>query len=462
VVKASLQTRDGGSGGTGTVPPALDFLIDRIGTAGDGTATAPGGSAIHIPFTLPGERVTAPWQGGARANYDTITLASPDRVVPPCPHFGVCGGCALQHWADAPYAAWKAGLVRQALSRAGFAEPVVSALVRTPPGARRRMDFAVRRSADGVRLGLHEAGSAMIADLEVCPVLHPALAALIAPLRQLMPTLAGLRKSADIAANLLANGADLLIRADGPATAPDRMKLAAFAEAQGVARIAWAVGTGASETAAQLRVPRVTFSGAAVSPPPGAFLQASEAGEHAIQRAVLDGLPARMGARGLIVELYAGIGTLSFPLAAHGRVRAFEGNAAAAAALRQAAGGTRVDAIHRDLARQPLQPVELKGAACVVLDPPFDGAAAQMPALAASGLPIIYVSCSPAALARDAAMLARAGYTLDAATPIDQFLWSAQVEAVCVFTRAPTRGHAARGPDHRGHSGRGHGGSASD
>jgi 23S rRNA (uracil1939-C5)-methyltransferase len=437
-----------------------DFLIDRMGTAGDGTAVAPGGRAVHIPFTLPGEHVTAAWHGGPRAIYDTISLPSPDRVVPPCPHFGVCGGCALQHWADAPYAAWKAGLLSQALSRAGFADPDVSALVRTPPGARRRMDFAVRRSADGVRLGLHEAGSAMVADLEVCPVLHPALARLIGPLRQLMPSLAGLRKTADIAANLLPNGADLLIRADGPATAPDRMKLAAFAEAQGVARIAWAVGAASTETAAQLRVPVVAFGGVHVSPPAGAFLQASEAGETAIQNAVLAGLPAGMGARGVIVELYAGIGTLSFPLAARGRVRAFEGNAEAVAALRQAAGGTRVDAFQRDLARQPLQPAELKGVACVVLDPPFGGAAAQMPALAVSGLPIIYVSCSPAALARDATVLAKAGYRLVSATPIDQFLWSAQVEAVCVFTRASTGGRAARGPDHRGHQGRGLGNSA--
>jgi 23S rRNA (uracil1939-C5)-methyltransferase len=85
------------------------------------------------------------------------------------------------------------------------------------------------------------------------------------------------------------------------------------------------------------------------------------------------------------------------------------------------------------------------------LDPPFGGAPAQMAALAESGLPIIYVSCSPAALARDAATLAQAGYTLASAAPIDQFLWSAQVEAVCAFTRAPIAGRAKRGPDHRGH-----------
>jgi 23S rRNA (uracil1939-C5)-methyltransferase len=108
----------------------------------------------------------------------------------------------------------------------------------------------------------------------------------------------------------------------------------------------------------------------------------------------------------------------------------------AAAALRRAAGGTRVLATHRDLARQPLQPVEFAGAACVVLDPPFAGAPLQMPAIAAARVPtVIYVSCNPVALVRDAAVLQRAGYGLKLATPIDQFLWSARVEGVCVFAK---------------------------
>jgi 23S rRNA (uracil1939-C5)-methyltransferase len=437
-----------------SVPPAdTTFSILRMGAGGDGTAQSPDGTAIHIPFTLPGETVTAAWHGGPRAAYDTIMTASPDRVIPPCPHFGVCGGCALQHWAHAPYATWKSGLVRQALIRAGFTDPVLSPLAETPPHGRRRMDLAAQRSADGIRLGLHQAHSALVADLETCVVLHPDLVALFAPLRAMLPSLTGLRKAADIVAASLPNGIDLLIRADAPASSGDRVRLAAFAGLHGVARIAWAVGNGVPENAAQLRPPVIRFAGQDVAPPPGAFLQASDSGETAIRNAVLAGLPAKMTGRALILELYAGIGTLSFPLAAHGRVRAFEGDAASAAALRRAAGGTRVEAITRDLVRQPLQRVELRDAACVVLDPPFAGAAAQMPMLAASGLPVIYVSCNPASLSRDAAILAEAGYTLAAATPIDQFLWSAQVEAVCVFTRAPIAGRAGRGPARPGRGG---------
>jgi len=92
--------------------------------------------------------------------------------------------------------------------------------------------------------------------------------------------------------------------------------------------------------------------------------------------------------------------------------------------------------IQRDLARQPLSAKELSSAALVVLDPPYGGAAAQMPAIAASGVKqVIYVSCNPGALTKDAAILVNAGYTLMQATPIDQFLWSAQVECVAVFVR---------------------------
>jgi 23S rRNA (uracil1939-C5)-methyltransferase len=305
------------------------------------------------------------------------------------------------------------------------------------------MDFAVQRSADGVRLGLHRAHAGTIAELETCPVLRPELAALLAPLRTLLPSLAGLRKTADLLAAVLPNGIDLLIRADAAATASDRVRLAAFAAAHGIARIAWAEGTGPAENAVLLHAPAIAFAGVQVTPPSGAFLQASATGETAITQAVLAGLPAQRSGRALVIELYAGIGTLSFPLGAQARVRAFEGNKEAAAALRRAAGGTRVEAVTRDLARQPLQVAELKEAVAVVLDPPFAGAVAQMPALAASGLPVIYVSCNPAALARDGAVLAAAGYRLAAATPIDQFLWSAQVEAVCVFTR-PKAGGARR------------------
>ena len=190
-----------------------------------------------------------------------------------------------------------------------------------------------------------------------------------------------------------------------------------------------------------LRRPVVTLSGIAVQPPPGGFLQASAAGEAAIVEAVLAGMPDRLPARARVAELYAGCGTLSFALAQRVRVAAFEGDGAAAGALRQAANAAglagRVEARQRDLARQPLSAAELAGFDAVVLDPPHAGAAAQIAQIASAKPPrVIYVSCNPAALARDARVLRQAGYRLLSATPIDQFLWSARLEPSVCFTPA--------------------------
>ena len=386
--------------------------IDRIGSAGDGITD----TRLHIARTLPGETVHAQQGPDARrATLLDIVSASPDRIDPPCTHFAEgCGGCALQHWARPAYAAWKRGLVVAALERAGYAAPPVGDLISTPAHARRRMDFAVHRRDGGVNLGLHRAHSTEIVDLRMCTVLHPTLLALIAPLRHVLSGLAALRRTGSVLINLVDNGADLLIRSDGDLAPTDRAKLAAFAAAQ------------------------ARFAGQAIDVPPGAFLQASAEGEAAIVAAVLAGLPEKLPPRPRAIELYAGCGTISFPLAAHLRVIAYEGDAAAAGAVRRAQAGRHVEMTQRDLARQPLTAKELAGATIVVLDPPYAGAPLQMPALAAARTPrIIYVSCNPGALSRDAAILREAGYGLLFATPIDQFLWSAHVETVAVFTARP-------------------------
>jgi len=421
-----------------TRPAEFDVVIDSIGNAGDGIAVDPFGKKLHVPHTLPSEHVHVRLDPEtSRARPVDIAEPSPERVAPPCPHFEeFCGGCALQHLADSPYAAWKRNLVVAALERAGFTNPDVGPLVRTPAHRRRRMDFAVRRREGGVLLGLHQAHGTQIVDLTACEVLQPELLALLPPLRKTLSSLSALAHSGSLIVNLLPSGPDLLIRTDRPLSTIDRTKLAAFAAAYDVPRISWAQADGAPETAAQSAAPYAVFGGQRVEPPPGAFLQASAEGEAAIVTAVLAQIPQKRTGRSRAVELYAGIGTISFPLGAHIRVEAFEGDAASAAALRRAQGGTRVTATARDLVRQPLSVKEFAGAATIVLDPPYAGAAQQMAAIAGSRVPrIVYVSCNPGALAKDAAVLARAGYVLRAAVPIDQFLWSSHVECVATFEK---------------------------
>ncbi len=312
-------------------------------------------------------------------------------------------------------------------------------LVEIPLRSRRRVDLAASRTGPIITLGLHRARSHEIVDMAECVLLAPQILQLLPPLRVLLRSLQAFRNTGSVIINLLDTGPDILFRLDADVAGPDKSKLIAFARAHSAPRVSTAKAAGEPELVVMLSPPVITFSGVKVEPPPGAFLQASTAGEAAIIRAVLAGLP-KLNARARIMELYAGIGTLSFALAKHGRVEAYEGAADAAAAqdaaIRRNNLTGRMSVSVRDLGRRPLKISEIAGTAAVVLDPPFAGAAAQMKNLAAAGAPrIIYVSCNPEALAKDAWLLNRAGYGVLNATPIDQFPYSENLESVVIFSR---------------------------
>ncbi len=407
----------------------------------------PNGERVYVPYTLPGETVvvrpSAKRGEGFAATIDEIVEVSPHRVRPDCLHFGVCGGCALQHYAGGEYLNWKANLLSAALRRAGFA-PDAAPIVQTPPYQRRRMDLAIRRELGlrqgGVTLGLHAARDSTVIDIEECHVLHPTLFKLIEPLRHLLRGLNGLGREGSAIVNLLDSGPDLLLRTDRPLSVVDRTRLAAFANEHGMPRVMWAHNTGIPEMAALLRPATTDFSGVNVIPPPGGFLQASKPGEAAIIAAVLAGLPAKPTLKSRVLELYAGSGTLTFAIEKKMRVHAVEGDLAASNALKAAANASgktgRVTVEQRDLQRRPLSAKEIDAFAVVVLDPPHGGAETQTAQIAASKIKrVVYVSCNPGALARDALMLKQAGFKLVSTVPVDQFLWSARLESVSVFVR---------------------------
>jgi 23S rRNA (uracil1939-C5)-methyltransferase len=420
----------------------ITLHITRLGADGDGIGLLPDGTPVYIPFTLPDEtlsvRLTGKRGDGFSAALEHIEKPSPARISPPCRHFSACGGCALQHWRDENYIAWKSSLLESALHRAGFSTVPQNPIHRAPPGSRMRMDLALRRDPKKIHVGLHRARTAEIIDLEECPILHPTLTALIAPLRKMLANLRALHREGAAAVNLLTSGPDLLLRTDAEPNTADRTTLTIFARAHNLPRISWARGNDTPEPICVLRPAQTNLAGVPVSPPPGAFLQATQAGESAITAAILAALPEKLTRKAKIAELYAGCGTLTFAIATRARVESWEGDAATVTALRLAAGqaglGGRVVATQRDLTRQPLPAKELSKYATIVLDPPFAGAAAQTAEIAASRVPrVIYVSCNPAALARDARLLFQAGYRLLSATPIDQFLWSARLESVVAF-----------------------------
>jgi 23S rRNA (uracil1939-C5)-methyltransferase len=208
-------------------------------------------------------------------------------------------------------------------------------------------------------------------------------------------------------------------------------ELAKIADRHGVARI-----TRHGELAAQRIAPTLKIGRAMVALPPGAFLQATAAGEAALARLI----SGHVGDARQVADLFCGIGPFALRLAERARIGAFDNDARAIAALAGAAANTRglkpVTAQMRDLFRRPLQPAELKPYDAVVFDPPRQGAEAQARELAKSAVrTIVSVSCNPRTFARDLRILHDGGYRLGAVTPVDQFRYSAHVEIVAKLMR---------------------------
>jgi 23S rRNA (uracil1939-C5)-methyltransferase len=421
------------------LPERAELLIESVGARGDGTARL-GEARVFVPFTLPGERVEARIVGklpdGLLARAERWIAESPARGAAPCGHFGTCGGCALQHWSDAGYAAWKLDLLRTALRRQGI-EAAIEPLRRTPPHARRRAGFVARFGGRAVKLGFRERASHRLVPVAACPVLRPGLERFATDAPPLLTGLDAPNAEWSLDASETETGIDLLVTG---ARTPDlklREGLAALAERLDLARVSWRARERAEpEPIAIRRTPLLRFAGVAVEPPSGAFFQASAEGEAALTEEVL---AMTQGAR-RVADLYAGLGTFTLPLAQGGAESALavEGDAAALGALAAAARRNRrpVRTLQRDLSREPLRPDELEAFEAVVLDPPRAGAKAQCAQLASAKVPaMVMVSCNPATFARDARTLIEGGYRLERIVPVDQFLWSPHLELAALFRR---------------------------
>jgi 23S rRNA (uracil1939-C5)-methyltransferase len=395
----------------------------------------PGGG--FVPFTLPGERVSAAFAGD-RGELLEVLDHSPDRAEPPCPHFFACGGCALQHWTHPPYLDWKAEQVRLALARERL-EPEFLPIYAAPPWSRRRFALHARRGPrpDMARLGYKARRSWDLVEIETCPISDRRLVDAIPALRRLAaPFLEHPKSAPTLHVTLTETGLDVDVtgveRKTGGLSGDARLRAAEAAAAGDFARV-----TMSGEVVYGGRAPVVRLGGASVALPPGAFLQAVPGAEAAMAADVVE---AVAGAR-RVLDLYSGVGTFSFRLAATVNVHAVDSAPEAVAALKAAVGtapGLRpITTEVRDLDRRPVLTAELKGVDAVVFDPPRAGALAQVGELArAEGLrTVVGVSCNPATFARDARVLVDGGFTLTRVRPVDQFLWSPHIELVGVFQR---------------------------
>ncbi|MGE3246477.1 MAG: class I SAM-dependent RNA methyltransferase [Beijerinckiaceae bacterium] len=410
------------------------LAVERLGARGEGVAVYKG-RQVYVPHALPGEEILADVDVD-RAAVTEILRASPQRIEPICSYYGVCGGCAIQDLEAKAYEAWKRGLVEGALARAGV-EAQVEPVIPAHGGGRRRVTLHARANRErptggSVVSGFMRARSHDIVDIDTCPVLSPGLASAPRIARSIAQTMAELNKPLDILLTETKSGIDADVRGAGALPAAMRLTLTELAGALDLARL-----SNHGDIVIERRTPLLQAGRAELNPPPGAFLQATVAGEETLAGLVCEA--AKGAAR--IADLFAGAGTFALRLAEIAPVVAVEHDRAALAALdraaRFAAGLKGVATEERDLFRRPFAVTELAQFDCLVFDPPRAGAEAQASALAQSGVPrVIAVSCNAQTFARDAKILTGGGYSLEQVTPVDQFLYSPHVEIVGVFVRS--------------------------
>jgi 23S rRNA (uracil1939-C5)-methyltransferase len=434
-------------------PLLLD--IQSLDQEGRGVARVDG-KAVFVEGALPGECVSCtivkrkPSYEIARA--DRIVRASPARTVPRCPHFSVCGGCSMQHFDPAAQVATKQRSLEDALWHIGRVRPreVLPAIHGPAWGYRHRARLSVRHVAKkgGVLVGFHEKKSSYVADMHSCAILPPRISALLPHLRELVGALT-IRDRLPQIELAVGDGepatAALVLRVLEPPTDADRSLLAAFADRHA---IQFYLQPGGPDTATPFHPAAATL---AYTLPefdltfpyaPTEFTQVNPAINRVLVRRALRLLAPLPGER--VADFFCGIGNFSLPIARCGAtVVGVEGSAALVrragenAARNGLAARTRF--VAANLFEATPESVEALGPLDrVLIDPPREGAVALVKALPGDGAPrrIVYVSCSPATLARDAAILVHDhGYALSSAGIVNMFPHTAHVESLAVFDR---------------------------
>lgn len=415
-----------------------ELLVQGIASQGDGVATLEG-RPIFVAGTAPGDRIVVEVafdsKGNACATLVTVVDKGWARVQPPCPHFGVCGGCTLQHVSTDAYRVWLRHRVETALAHHGLQAGHFEEAHVSPPGARRRLSLRVLRTPTGVVLGFNRKHSHDVVDVTACPVADDSLVAVLPAWREALASLFVGVSQYRLDLSKTAVGAVAVLHLPEPLRGEERRHLAAAAMNMKLARLSVMVD-GACDTVAQSHPPFITVDGLRLDVPEASFLQATVDGE----AVMVDWLKSQWPSARRVLDLFCGVGTFSLPMAKTAQVWAVDGDPRLLEAVARSARHARrlkpVNTVHRDLYRHPFSASELNAFDCVVFDPPRAGAQGQVLEIARSELGrVLAVSCNPNTFARDAQMLVEGGFRLSTVKPIGQFLWSSHVELVARFER---------------------------
>ena len=423
------------------------------GLTHEGEGVVHGGKTVFVAGALPGElirlRRTRRHRQHDAGELLEVLEASPERVTPRCPHFGVCGGCALQHLLPAAQLAAKENELRTALARVARVTP--AHWLRPLPGPhwgyRRRARLGAKfvRAKQTVVVGFRERSAPYVAQLRACEVLPPRASSLIAPLAQLLTGLTIREQLPQIEVAVGDNATALVLRVLATPTPEDQARLAAFASSHGVRLYMQPGGLdsvrelGAAGEPLHYRLPQFDLE---LQFAPTDFIQVNgPVNELLVQRAVeLLGV----GPGAVVLDLYCGLGNFSLPLArCAAQVFGVEGDAAL---VERARGNARRNGLGNaefhlaDLAAEPdpASPWMRRAYTHVLLDPPRTGARAVLSAVARlAPQRLLYISCHPASLARDLGVLVHEhGFTLAAAGVVDMFPHTAHVESLALLTGA--------------------------
>jgi 23S rRNA (uracil1939-C5)-methyltransferase len=432
--------------------PAVETAqVESLSHEGRGIAHV-GGKATFIDDALPGEqvefRVMKRHRNFDEARLERVITPSPDRVEPPCPHFGVCGGCVLQHLATDRQIGFKEQQLFDSLERIGrvSARERLHALQADTVHYRRRARFAARfvPKKNKTVVGFRERSTTFITDLRTCKVVTAGLAALVEPLSALVSALSVRDRVPQIEVAHADSAIALVVRVLQPLTDADRALLLKFAAEHGVELY---VQPGGYDTVAKLegdpkpltyRLPQFDVT---IAFQPTDFIQVNgRLNEQMVERAVELLQP---NAADDVLDLFCGLGNFTLPLARRARqVVGVEGESGLVERARRNAqlnGIGNAEFFTANLFAEDLQVSTWarRRYTKVLLDPPRAGAREVLPVIAKSGAErIVYVSCHPGSLARDAGLLVHEhGFKLVSAGVMDMFPHTAHVESIAVFER---------------------------
>ncbi|PZQ44704.1 MAG: hypothetical protein DI551_09550 [Micavibrio aeruginosavorus] len=411
----------------------VSLKISDVGMNGDGIARLENGEVVFVPFSVPGDIVMAKvgkdHDGQNRAKITSILLKSPSRTEPPCRHFGVCGGCSLQHLNEEAYREFKKNQIIWALQKCGVQMPKVFEHIFISAGTRRRANFAAVVTKAKTTIGFHERRSSNIRDVPDCLLIDDDVRVVMEGFRPFLRAIAGEGAKMDILIQCVNGAREIALTGKIAPGWEAQQALADALRTLDLARISLRSRDYESyEILLEAKPFFASFDSLVVNLAPGAFLQPSEKGERALTKCVIDGA----GDASCIVDLFCGNGTFTGPLMTNRKIIATDFAPDAIASLQKAG----IDARLRNLFKEPFGVKELDGVDCVILDPPRAGAGAQVAQIANSKVNlVVYVSCNSQTFAKDASVLLGGDFVLEKLTLIDQFIWSPHSEIVGVFRR---------------------------